>query len=92
MGVVADFLAATASDEGTVAELQGREVRLWRFVDQGNLHGEAVAKRVLGEWWSGEGPDPDYWRFDLKACPDDPVGNAFAVLVPNDAGRTSSGA
>jgi hypothetical protein len=73
--------------ERAVAEVHGREVRLWGFVDQGNLYGDAEAKRVLGEWWSGEGPDPDHWRFDLKAQSDDPVGSSFAVLVPNDAGR-----
>ena len=76
-----------ASDEWTAAEVQGREVRLWGFVDQGNLYGDADAKRVLGAWWSGEGPDPDHWRFDLKAQADDPVGHSFAVLVPNDPGR-----
>jgi hypothetical protein len=75
------------SDEGTVAEMHGREVRLWGFVDQGNLYGDAEAKRVLGEWWSGEGPDPRHWRFDLKAEADDPVGHSLAVLVPNDARR-----
>jgi hypothetical protein len=75
------------SDEGTVAEMHGREVRLWGFVDQGNLYGDAEAKRVLGEWWSGEGPDPNHWRLDLKARADDPVGHSLAVLVPNDAER-----
>jgi hypothetical protein len=67
--------------------MQGREVRLWGFVDHGNLYGDADAKRILGDWWSGDGPDPDHWRFDLKAHADDPVGHAFAVRVPNDAGR-----
>jgi hypothetical protein len=76
-----------ASDEWTVAEIRGREVRLWGFVDQGNLYGDADAKRVLGEWWSGQGPDPEHWRFDLKAEANDPVGLSFAVLVPNDPGR-----
>jgi hypothetical protein len=75
------------SDERTVAEMRGREVRLWGFVDQGNLYGDAEAKRALGQWWSGEGPDPDHWRFDLKARADDPVGHSLAVLVPNDAER-----
>jgi hypothetical protein len=37
------------SDERTVAEWRGREVRLWGFVDQGNLYGDADAKRVLGQ-------------------------------------------
>ena len=74
-------------DEGSVAEAPGREVRLWGFVDQGNLYGDAVARRILGEWWSGDGPDVDHWRFNLKAQADDPVGHSFAVLVPNDSGR-----
>jgi hypothetical protein len=75
------------SDERTAAEMHGREVRLWGFVDQGNLYGDADAKRVLGEWWSGEGPDADTWRFGLKAGQDDPVGHSLPVNVPNDAGR-----
>ena len=74
-------------DEGEVEELRGRELRLWGFVDQGNLYGDADAKRVLGEWWSGDGPDADTWRFNLKAKSSDPVGRSFAVLVPNDEGR-----
>jgi len=75
------------TDQGALAEMDGREVRLRGFVDQGNLYGDADAKRILGEWWSGAGPAPDHWRFDLKARADDPVGHAFAVLVPNDAGQ-----
>jgi len=73
--------------QGAVAEVRGRKVRLWGFVDQGNLYGDAGAKRILGKWWSGEGPDPDRWRFNLKAEAADPVGRSFAVHVPNDAGR-----
>jgi hypothetical protein len=75
------------ADQAALAEWRGEEVRLWGFVDQGNLYGDADAKRVLGEWWSGDGPDPDHWRFDLKAQADDPVGRSLPVLVPNDAGR-----
>jgi len=75
------------TDQEALAEVRGREIRLWGFVDQGNLYGDADAKRVLGEWWSGAGPDPDHWRFDLKARADDPVGHSLAVLVPNDPGR-----
>ena len=74
-------------DHQSISELQGGPVRLWGFVDHGNLYGDGRAKRVLAEWWSGEGPDADTWRFDLKAEADDPVGRSFAVLVPNDAGR-----
>ena len=91
---VGDYLPVSAiarggfvSDERTVAEMRGREVRLWGFVDQGNLYGDAEAERILGEWWSGEGPDPGHWRFGLKAQAEDPVGRSFTVLVPNDAGR-----
>ncbi|MBK1731505.1 hypothetical protein [Thiococcus pfennigii] len=75
------------TDQAALAEWRGQEVHLWGFVDQGNLYGDADAKRVLGEWWSGDGPDPDHWRFDLKAQADDPVGRSLPVLVPNDAGR-----
>lgn len=66
---------------------RGREVRLWGFVDHGNLFGDAGAKRILGEWWSGEGPGPGMWRFNLKAEVDDAVGRSFAAYVLNDAGR-----
>jgi hypothetical protein len=48
---VGDYLpvSAIARDEGTAAEMQGRDVRLWGFVDHGSLYGDADAKRVLGE-------------------------------------------
>lgn len=75
------------TDQEALTEARGRKIRLWGFVDQGNLYGDAEVKRVLGEWWSGEGPDPDHWRFDLKAEAEDPVGRSFAVHVRNDAGR-----
>jgi hypothetical protein len=75
------------TDQRALGEARGGEVRLWGYVDQGNLYGDADAKRTLGQWWSGEGPDPDHWRFDLKAHADDPLGHSFVVLVPNDAGR-----
>lgn len=75
------------TDSAAFAEARGVEVRLWGYVDHGNLYGDAGANRILVEWWSGEGPDPYHWRFDLKARPDDPVGHSFAVLVPNDAWR-----
>ena len=75
------------TDERTVAELQGQEVRLWGFVDPGNLYGDAEANRLLGAWWSGAGPDAETWRFGLKAGVDDPVGHCIPVLVRNDAGR-----
>jgi len=75
------------SDEGAVAEARGQEVRVWGFVDQGNLYGDSGAQEILQELWSGEGPDAGTWRFDLKAGADDAVGRSFAVHVHDDAGR-----
>lgn len=93
-GQIGEYVPASAiarggfvTDPKALDEPRGVEVRLWGYVDQGNLYGDADAKRILGNWWSGEGPDPYHWRFDLKAQADDPPGHSFAVLVPNDAGR-----
>ena len=69
------------------AQAHGRELRLWGFVDHGNLYGDAGAKGILGQWWAGEGPDATTWRFDLKGAANGAVGHSFAVHVPDDAGR-----
>ena len=74
-------------DRPAGAEAAPREVRLWGFVDHGNLYGNDDAKRLLGEWWGGDGPDARSWRFDLKGAAEDAVGQSFPVHVPNDAGR-----
>jgi hypothetical protein len=85
--------AAAISEHGfarnadDVRRLQGRDIQVWGFVDHGNLYGDADAHRILGDSWSGEGPNPDMWRFGLKALEDDPVGQSFPVHVRNDAGR-----
>ncbi len=88
------YLAAAAISEHGFASsaddlrlLRGRDIRVWGFVDHGNLYGDADARRVLADYWSGEGPNPAMWRFGLKAEEDDPVGHSFPVEVPNDAGR-----
>lgn len=70
-------------------DLHGQTVRVWGFVDHGNLYGNARAKRILQEWWSGLGPDETRWRFDLKAKADDAVGHSFAVYLPEDAGTAA---
>jgi hypothetical protein len=75
------------SNERAAAEARGREIRLWGFVDHGNLYGDGGVKQVLQTWWSGEGPSADTWRFNLKAAADDAVGRSFPVLVRNDSGR-----
>jgi hypothetical protein len=67
--------------------LDGQEIKVWGFVDSGNIYGDADAKEILGALWSSEGPDAATWRFNLKADPDDKTGNSFPVLVPNDPGR-----
>ena len=68
-------------------KLHGQEVKLWGFVDHGNLYGDESAKQILGDRWSGDGPNATTWRFNLKAKADDEVGHSFAVNVPNDPGR-----
>jgi uncharacterized protein len=65
-------------------ELRGRDIRVWGFVDHGNIYGDAAAREILGDWWSGDAPNADSWRFDLKAAADDPVGASFSVHVPVD--------
>jgi hypothetical protein len=87
------FMAAsTISDKGfltsnSIPLSDGQPVRLWGFVDYGNLYGNAGARKVLGELWSGDGPTSASWRFNLKARKDDATGDSFAVHVPDDAGR-----
>lgn len=85
--------AAEISERGfarngeAMRDTESREIRIWGYVDHGNLYGDAGARAILGDWWSGEGPGPTAWRFNLKARKDDAVGQSFPVSVPNDAGR-----
>ena len=72
-------LAGTALDN-----LLNREVHVWGYVDYQNLYGNDDARLILGDWWSGYGPDDHSWRFNLKAESDDEAGQSFAVSVPND--------
>lgn len=67
--------------------MHGSEIRVWGYVDYANLYGDAGAKAILGEFWSGEGPDAASWRFNLKAAEDDAAGQSFAVHVPDDGRR-----
>lgn len=79
--------AGFAREQARAIDDRGRVVRLWGFVDHGNLYGDFCARRILREWWAGDGPNADTWRFNLKVAATDAVGRSFAVLVPNDAGR-----
>jgi hypothetical protein len=71
----------------SVRQLNGRTVRVWGFVDDRNLYADSSAKPILGDWWSGEGPDTATWRLDLMARADDQAGHGLQVQVANDAGR-----
>ncbi len=85
--------AATIARDGfarnpeAIRAVVGQTIEVRGFVDHGNLYGDAGAKEILGDFWSGEGPDPATWRFDLKSGADDPVGHSFQVQVPNGPGR-----
>jgi hypothetical protein len=76
-----------ARDADEMCKAQGQEFRVWGFVDHGNLYGDESAKRILEDWWSGEGPSAATWRFNLKANAEDTAGQSFPVRVPNDPGR-----
>ena len=76
-----------ARNEETVRALDGQVVKLWGYVDYSNIYGDDSAKAILGDWWSGAGPDASTWRFNLKAHAGDATGKSFAVTVPNDEGR-----
>ena len=68
-------------------KLDGQEIMVWGFVDSSNIYGDAGARTILGDWWSGDGPNATTWRFNLKAEAGDKAGNSFSVLAPNDPGR-----
>ena len=76
-----------AINPDALGNTQGQEIKLWGFVDHGNLYGDEGAKRILQEGWSGEGPNAATWRFNLKARAEDKTGQSFPVYVPNDQGR-----
>ena len=76
-----------ARDAEEIMALDGQEVKLWGYVDHGNMYGDEDVRAILGDFWGGDGPDGDTWRFNLKAKQDDEVGKSFAVYVPNDQMR-----
>jgi len=89
-----DYLAASSISRNGFAvnaremrQINGREIKVWGFVDHGNIYGDEGAKQILEEWWSGDGPSAASWRFNLKAKADDVAGQSFPVRVPNDPGR-----
>lgn len=95
-GTASDYVPASrvserglVRDADVVRSMQGQVVRLSGFVDHGNLYGDKEAREILGPWWSGDGPRPGIWRFNLKARATDRTGESFAVHVVDDDGRHS---
>lgn len=91
---IGDYIAASsisrngfARDAEAISEIQGQEVKLWGYLDHSNIYGDASAQAILGDYWSGDGPDENTWRFNVKAKEDDQAGQSFAVHVPNDQWR-----
>ncbi len=91
---IGDYVAASsiskngfARDADAMRKLDGQEIKVWGFVDSGNIYGDAGAKAILGDLWSGDGADATTWRFNLKAEAGDKAGDSFSVLVPNSPGR-----
>lgn len=72
------------SDEARLRELLGGEIGMFGFVDHQNLYGDEDARRILGDWWAGYGPDSTTWQFKLKANENDSAGQSFTVRVQND--------
>ena len=90
-----EYVAASAISDSGFARVpitpiaDGDEIQVWGFVDYGNIYANGDAREILGNLWSGEGPDPRTWRFNLKAHNNDPIGQSFAVLVPEDNARNT---
>ena len=89
-----DYIAAASISKSGFAKnntgkfkAHGQEIKVWGFVDHGNMFGNDHAKKILEDWWGGDGPNATTWRFNLKAREDDGTGQSFAVHIPNDEGR-----
>jgi hypothetical protein len=93
-GQMGDYFAASSISRNGLArngeamrKADGQEIKVWGFVDHGNIYGDEGAEAILKDWWSGDGPTATTWRFNLKANADDEAGQSFSVQVPNDEGR-----
>ncbi len=89
-----DYLAASSISKAGFArngeamrKADGQEIKVWGFVDHGNMYGDEGARMILEDWWSGDGPNATTWRFNLRASKDDEAGHSFPVHIPNDQGR-----
>ena len=91
---IGDYISASsiskdgfARDAEALRKMDGQEIKIWGFVDHSNMYGDEDVKTILEDSWSGDGPNADTWRFNLKARADDEAGHSFSVQVPNDEGR-----
>lgn len=76
-----------ARDGAKLSAMQGESIRVWGYVDEGNVYSDGAGREILGDLWSGEARNPSTWRFGLKAHSTDDTGHSFAVIVRNDDGR-----
>lgn len=90
---IGDYMAASSIlkngfsiDRKQALNLAGKEIKIWGFVDHGNIYAND-AKDILEDWWSGNGPSPTTWRFGLKGKKNDEMGHAITIHVANDQGR-----
>ena len=77
-----------ARDRKHILKYNSQVVKLWGYVDHHNVYATG-GEHILGEWWAGAGPAPDYWQFNLKGRPQDRAGNSIPVQVWNDGRRDS---
>ena len=62
-----------AKNREEVLALRGKVLKVWGYVDGGNVFPK--------DWGDNQ---PGKWRFDLKAKPSDEVGQSFSILIPVD--------
>ena len=62
-----------AKNREQVLALRGKVLKVWGYVDGGNVFPK--------DWGDNQ---PGKWRFDLKAKPSDEVGQSFSILIPVD--------
>jgi hypothetical protein len=75
-----------ARDAKSIDKFKGKEIKIWGYVDYLNIYANG-ADEILGGWKGGNGPTPTTWRFNLKANPDDEVGNSFEIEICDEIGR-----
>lgn len=90
---VGDYLAASSISRSGFAKhdvgravADGQDIRLWGFVDHGNVRTDRCAIDARDGSVNGVEPAATTWQFNLKASERDRAGASFAVCVPMDDG------